>query len=159
MVEANHQYDQRSEDEHSLASGHAGYIMVTTDEEIEFVVEVRLASAATDSYGEGTDSVYDSHIANNMQQSSSGTARRDHHRNSWPPQPHSDVSSSAPDLKHQSHRTNQSSTTSRGVYFRRQSLDFGRVSIGSLSRLKLELCNATDDEVGWTDVARNPVYN
>ena len=36
---------------------------------------------------------------------------------------------------------------SSGVFFRHESVNFGLVQLGSLTRLKLELCNATDDEV------------
>jgi hypothetical protein len=36
---------------------------------------------------------------------------------------------------------------SRGVYFAKDSLDFGAVTVGSLKRLKATLCNATNDEV------------
>lgn len=31
-----------------------------------------------------------------------------------------------------------------GLYFKRTVLDFGDVVVGSLSRLKVELCNSTD---------------
>lgn len=35
----------------------------------------------------------------------------------------------------------------RGVYFKKAWVDFGSVGVGSLTRLKIELCNATDKEV------------
>jgi hypothetical protein len=34
-----------------------------------------------------------------------------------------------------------------GVYFRRENTQFGAVTIGSLTRTRLELCNGTDREV------------
>jgi hypothetical protein len=34
-----------------------------------------------------------------------------------------------------------------GVYFRKDSINFGTVAIGSLTRANIELCNATDEQV------------
>jgi hypothetical protein len=39
---------------------------------------------------------------------------------------------------------------SKGVFFRKSSVNFGTVSTGSLTRVKVELCNATDCEVSWS---------
>lgn len=36
----------------------------------------------------------------------------------------------------------------KGVFFRRECINFGAVAIGSLTRTKIELCNSTDEEVG-----------
>lgn len=36
---------------------------------------------------------------------------------------------------------------SHGVYFRNDSIYFGSVEVGKLTRVKLEVCNCTDDEV------------
>lgn len=57
----------------------------------------------------------------------------------------------------------------RGVFFRRSSAHFGAVAIGSLSRTKLELCNATNEEVKFVffcfyphetkfDISRRSLY-
>lgn len=35
----------------------------------------------------------------------------------------------------------------KGVYFRKEVVDFGIASTGSILRMKIELCNSTDDEV------------
>lgn len=35
----------------------------------------------------------------------------------------------------------------KGVFFRKQSVNFGSVAAGSLTRMKVELCNATEEEV------------
>ena len=40
-----------------------------------------------------------------------------------------------------------SCNNSSGLFFRRQNASFGTVSVGSLSRMKLELCNATENQV------------
>lgn len=37
-----------------------------------------------------------------------------------------------------------------GLYFKRSTADFGTVLVGSLSRLKVELCNATDHGVSYS---------
>lgn len=36
---------------------------------------------------------------------------------------------------------------SLGVYFRQDLVQFGSIEVGSLTRVKIELCNATDHEV------------
>jgi hypothetical protein len=38
----------------------------------------------------------------------------------------------------------------RGVYFRKETVDFGTASAGSILRMKVELCNSTDKEVHLT---------
>ena len=71
---------------------------------------------------------------------------------SWPSSASEDRSSSAGgDLHQRSHHTAgstlSSSTSGTGVYFRRRNLDFGEVGIGSLSKMKIELCNASENDV------------
>lgn len=39
------------------------------------------------------------------------------------------------------------SNRTSGVFFRHESVNFGSVQVGTISRLKLELCNCTDKEV------------
>jgi hypothetical protein len=44
-------------------------------------------------------------------------------------------------------RLERSLSTVSGLYFKRSTADFGTVLVGSLSRCKVELCNATDAPV------------
>jgi hypothetical protein len=60
--------------------------------------------------------------------------------------------SKAEDDKHQlalnsSVATRPAASHGSGVYFRRQTAHFGSTAVGTLTRLKIELCNATDEEV------------
>lgn len=42
---------------------------------------------------------------------------------------------------------NKSLSYTSGLYFKRRVADFGTILVGTLSRLKVELCNSTDQEV------------
>lgn len=51
------------------------------------------------------------------------------------------------------------SKKSRGVFFRLDSVQFGAIQAGTLSRLKLELCNSTDKEVCYSHLVFLIVVN
>ena len=52
------------------------------------------------------------------------------------------------DNKHYTYGADKfSCNDSSGLFFRRQNASFGTVSVGSLSRMKLELCNATENQI------------
>ncbi len=57
------------------------------------------------------------------------------------------ASSAAVGGKHKTQGEKLFADSKSGVYFRRESAQFGAVAIGSLTRTKIELCNATDNEV------------
>lgn len=44
-------------------------------------------------------------------------------------------------------KNTSSSLHGTGVYFRKEFIDFGVTSVGSISRLKIELCNSTSEAV------------
>eukprot|EP01041_Mallomonas_annulata_P000720 gene720-1390_t len=139
----------------TATTGHQGYILLTTSTGLEFVVEVRLSTvgsltlpvpvekAANASRLGRYDAIIQHGSVNGSEQTRRSLRLTEQQRLSWPGQ----NSETEPSESRQSRQGSQSQNTGTGVYFRKQSLEFGAVAIGSLSRMKVELCNATEDEV------------
>jgi hypothetical protein len=157
IVFDHHNTTIKNDSEKTIA--HIGYVLITTDDQFEEAIEVRrfmnhhpiMTHHSIDAHDDKSfmHDIVDSMEKNksmmsmytlptNPNNSFSSFLRQSHPMTVTPTThtPHDHIASIPKELGKKS-----------GIYFKQSYIDFGSTSSGSLNRMKIELCNATNEEV------------